>query len=521
MWTKFLLSLSLVLIQVLAEQTSRPCLQRWIDEDKLVCVCRVSENEEYCDTLDVPVSFNKNEAILVTSSRGGDRFNFTLEKFPRRYRNASVPAPFDVKKTYVKIKNVISRRSWRGWGGSYTDSMAYVTSLLPINLQRYVYKSLYSPDNGTNLSMLRIPIGSSKYSRSEWTYNQYPENDTSLTNFTMFNPEDQLKTSQLNELKSVAENPTIEYFAVASMAPQWMMRGVPHFKGVRNILKPEYYQTFADYHVKYLEMMNNQSINFTGISTGQRPDSSINEPGYSPLAWDPFKMGKWLALNLGPTLRTSNFEHVEIIGYDDCRQSIPLFISAMNVGNVNASKFITSIGIQNCKNRWFPPSVLDLTHAVYPTLPIYNTESSFPHIELGSWNNVEALVRDIIDNLQHDSQAYFLNNLILNLDGGPSLTVDREDAPILISDDSSEFYKQPIYYALAHFSKFITNGSLRLETYTSSSGILVTSFLRSDDTVVVILCNILDRIVPVVVIDLYQGRLELQLKPNSINTLIY
>lgn len=195
----------------------------------------------------------------------------------------------------------------------------------------------------------------------------------------------------------------------------------------------------------------------------------------------------------------------------------------MSVGDKNAMRFIDVFGIQNYKNRYYSSTILDLTYSTFPGKQILNTESSFAWSpKLGSWDNAEALALDIIDNLQHDSLGYIVNNLILNIDGGPSITGEKQDAPILVNDDSTEFYKQPMYYVLGHFSKHIKPGSVRLDTYTDKYlDVLTVAYLRPDDKIVVLLYNRLDKVVPVVLTDLYQGVIELQLKPKSINTLIY
>lgn len=518
----FLFVVSWIVCLAMAEQPSKPCMARRMDGNSIVCVC----DAIYCDTLDTPVPMERNDFVLVTSSMGdddndGDRFNFTVGKFPRRDRHPSVPAPIDVSKAYVKIKGIISGREFLGWGGTYTGSTAYVTSLMSTRMQRHVFKSFYSPDNGTNLSIVRVPIGSTANDLKQWTYNEYPVNDSRLANFSAFNREDRIRLCQLKQLKRIAKNPSIEFMAVASRAPEWMTRSI--LNGKRNILKREFYQTWADYHLKFLQMMDDECIRFLSISTGQRPVSLYNESSaYSTLEWNPFEQGKWLANHFGPTLRASNFSDITIVAYDDSRQSIPYYASAMNVGDQNAMRFVDAIGIQNYKNKYFLPTVLDSTYYTFPSKIILNTEISFPDVELGSWNNAEALAIDIIKNLQHDSCGYIINNLVLNSDGGPSVTGGKQDAPILLSDDSTEFYKQPMYYVLAHFSKYITPGSMLLDTYTDkSAAVLTVAHLRPDDKIVVSLYNRLDKLVTVALTDLYQGAVELQLKPKSMNTLIY
>lgn len=268
-------------------------------------------------------------------------------------------------------------------------------------------------------------------------------------------------------------------------------------------------------------MMDDQYIRFSSISTGQRPEFSRNDNLFEPLAWDPYEQGKWVAANFGPTVRASKFSNITIFGIDDGRQSSPGFLTAMNVGNMSASRFIDAIAIQNYKNKYYLSSTLDLTYATFSNKPILNTEYSTSNVQLGSWANAEALALDIIDNFQHDSLGYIINNLILDSIGGPSLG-EQQDAPIMVSPDSTTIWKQPSYYVLAHFSKYILPGSMRLDTYTDKYlDVFTAAFIRPDDKIVVVMYNKLESNVPVVVTDMYLGPVEFNLQPKSINTLVY
>lgn len=39
----------------------------------------------------------------------------------------------------------------------------------------------------------------------------------------------------------------------------------------RNALKPEYYQTWADYHLRFLSLMAAENMTFWGLSSGNEP----------------------------------------------------------------------------------------------------------------------------------------------------------------------------------------------------------------------------------------------------------
>ena len=51
----------------------------------------------------------------------------------------------------------------------------------------------------------------------------------------------------------------------------------------------------------------------------------------------------------------------------------------------------------------------------------------------------------------------------LDMNGGPNWAYNYVDAPIIVNKEKDEFYKNPMYYGLAHFSKFLPQSSVRIE----------------------------------------------------------
>lgn len=43
---------------------------------------------------------------------------------------------------------------------------------------------------------------------------------------------------------------------------------------------------------------------------------------------------------------------------------------------------------------------------------------------------------------------FYFRNLAVNVQGGPNWVGNYVDAPIIVSNTSDEFYKQPMYYAI-------------------------------------------------------------------------
>lgn len=93
--------------------------------------------------------------------------------------------------------------------------------------------------------------------------------------------------------------------------------------------------------------------------------------------------------------------------------------------------------------------------------------------------------------LKEDSVGWIDWNLVLDEAGGPNWVENYVDAPIIVNAEKGEFYKQPMYYALAHFSKYIPRGSIRIDASASVLALDVNTaaFLRPDGAITVILHN--------------------------------
>lgn len=498
------------------EQTTLPCFPKQYSIDHIDCVCGVG----YCDTLDIPTTTAKNEYILVTTSMAGDRFNYVRGIFStaNHYANVKPLKPFNLNTTYIKINAISTGRPFTGMGGTYTGSTAYLVRQMTPSLQDTFFTSYYSNEFGSGFSKIRIPIGGTANDLNVWTY---AENDPNFTNLSITNAEDESRSEQLQDILAAYDGDNLEIIAYPSTAPTWMKQNATYFG---SSIRPEFYQKWANYLVEYLKLMQNQGINITSLSTGERPYTSSQFDQNAPsMAWNPIEQGKWLAEFLGPTIKTSGFSNVKIQAYDDDRSKIPLWLLLMSLGNINALKYIDTINIQGYRDKRFPASRIDLTYSTFSRKSIYSSEMSFPGQPiLGSWQRAEDYIYNICEHLNHETQAYLLLNMLIDQKGGPSLNNQSFDAPIVVSNDFTRFYRQPSFYAISHFSQFILPGSVRLDISVIgiNSKMPIVAFLRPSGSVVVIIYNSSNGVAPVTIEDRYQGKIDINLKPKSINTII-
>lgn len=239
-----------------------------------------------------------------------------------------------------------------------------------------------------------------------------------------------------------------------------------------------------------------------------------------------------MAENLGPTINNSEFSHIKLFAGDDQRYTYPWWFDRMKNGHENALDFLTGFAVHWYWDQYVPPQILDRTHFKYSDKILLNSESSVGDKPwethgpiLGSWDRGEKYILAIIEDLKHYVSGWIDWNLMLNENGGPSYVNNTIDAAIILNSTTfNEFYRQPIFYAMAHFSKFIPPDSIRIESTLTgfrSHLIKVVAFLRPDDKVTIILYNKSDKIKIISFTDDTRGSYELVLKPRSVNSFVF
>ena len=126
--------------------------------------------------------------------------------------------------------------------------------------------------------------------------------------------------------------------------------------------------------------------------------------------------------------------------------------------------------------------------------------------------------------MNHWSSGWVDWNLALDTEGGPNWVKNFVDAPVIVNATSQEYYKQPFFYALGHYSKFLTPGSQRVfQTQEPSvDTLLSTTFVRPDGGTVVIALNLGDEPIDITIDDLEsKQKVTHLLKSHSMQTYLY
>lgn len=274
-----------------AKSSNKPCELREYP-DGYVCVC----NETYCDTMDVAKPQKLGEYVTITSTKAGKRFavskgRFTPIKSPPsviRVERSIDDSTNDLDSSDELLANetqlwlspiilTINRnkqyQQMVGFGGAFTGSVSYLFDLMPSSLRHALYRNYYAQDDGIGYTMMRIPIGGCDFDFEPWAYNESPMDDVKLANFTKLDERDLKRIDQINEIKEVAQIDEIKLMGAAWSPPKWM-KSNNDWTGYSSI-RPEYYQTWAEYHLQYLRLMAAQNMTYWGISSGNEPLNGV------------------------------------------------------------------------------------------------------------------------------------------------------------------------------------------------------------------------------------------------------
>ncbi|XP_053617696.1 lysosomal acid glucosylceramidase-like isoform X2 [Plodia interpunctella] len=489
----------------------KPCLTRQANTS-YVCVCSAT----YCDevTREKP---KLGTFYTYTTTQDGLRFEKSFNLLTQ-YVDDSSEAYGDCN--ILEVDPYTRYQTIEGFGGAVTDSAGINwKSLKDLRLRKNLVES-YFGRSGIGYNMIRVPVGGCDFSTRPYAYNELPVNDAKLGNFSLAFEDYEFKIPLIQEAMKTSLEPI--HLVASTWSPPLWMKDPSEISGL-NRLREQFYQTYADYHLKFIQKYAEKDIPIWAVTTTNEPLSGIMSLGHNNgLGWTTKGMGKWIANNLGPTLRKSPF-NVKILVGDDMRFTVPLWFNTVLDDTPEALDFIDGIAVHFYYDDTNPPSLLNEPLQKYPGKFVIYTEAcngiqTTPPVLLGSWERAIKYLKNIIEDLNYNVVGWIDWNMCLNSEGGPNYISNFVDSPIIVFPERGEFIKQPMFYALGHISKFFTRGSQRIEINRQKCcNVDNVAVVTPDDTIVVVLYNGDNKHIEIS-IKLGDGIAAVVLPPNSIVT---
>ncbi|XP_063173274.1 lysosomal acid glucosylceramidase-like [Candoia aspera] len=475
-------------ILVSAFPASQPCIPKFLGENAMVCVC----NATYCDTLD-PVSLpDVGNFLKYTTSRAGQRLERSVGKISPS-RGAS--GFFYTYNPYVQHQCI------KGFGGSQTDAAAINILKMSSATQNHLLRSYFS-EEGIEYNLLRWPIGCSDFSMRPYSYGDSCKDDFKLQCFNLAPEDTTLRIPLLYRFMQLSKK-SLSLIASPWTSPGWLranneVQGKSWLKGEPGDL---YHKTWARYLIRFLDVYLKHNITFWAFTTQNEPITSlfVNREKFPTNYVSAKQQRDFIVKDMGPALAASRHRNVHLVILDDGRIHLPSWANVV-LGNSSAAKFVSGIGIHWYFDFIVPPGpTVEATSLLYPDVFLLYTESCNGFldwdvkVDLGSWNRGVYYSENILANLNHFVTGWIDWNLALDMEGGPNWVNNFVDSPIIVNPLKDEFYKQPMFYHIGHFSKFIPEGSVRVALtssfFTDTFLLKSAAFLRPDGIAVVVVLN--------------------------------
>lgn len=426
-------------------------------------------------------------AVLYTTSVSGYSLNKTSAALSKKSNMSPSTITVDTASTYQKMD---------GFGAAITYATAYNLLKMSQADRTNFLKETFSDSDGYGFSYVRISIGCSDFSSTEYTCC-----DTKgLENFSLYSDETNYVIPILKEILAI--NPNVKVIGSPWTCPRWMKVSDLETKAAYNSwtnghLNPDYYQDYATYFVKWIKAFRDNGINIYAVTPQNEPLNT----GNCASTYMPWQEEAAFVKVLASTFKSSSlnskiyvFDHN--YNYDDVSDQNDYPVKVYNaLGSFEGSEYVVGAAYHN-----YGGSNTELTdiHSQNPAKGLIFSEAS-----IGTWNDGRNLSTRLIADMEDIAlgtvnrycTAVVVWNLMLDTNKGPNLDGGCQTCYGAVDIDATNhktITKNSHYYIIAHLSSVVKPGAKRVgiaETSYTSTGLTCSAFKNMDGTLAMVLCN--------------------------------
>lgn len=341
-----------------------------------------------------------------------------------------------------------------GFGFALTGGSAQLLMRMGAPQRAALLREMFASDgDNIGVSYLRVSVGASDMNDHVYSYEDLPagQTDAGLDHFSL----DADRADVIPVLKEIlAIDPKMKVLASPWSAPAWM-KSNGKVKGGK--LRPEHYSSYAAYLVKYIAGMKAEGIGIDALTIQNEPLNEKNTPSMQMLAAEE---GAFIRDDLGPAFRKAGIR-TKIVLYDhNC--DVPEYpISILQ--DAAARKYVDGSGFHLYGGKI---EALSKVHEAFPEKNLYFTEQMVVDTRDDGAMKISRPVAGIVIGA---ARNWSRNVLLWNLAADPKFGPHTGDGgcPVCegaITLDGNEVTRNLAYYTVAHASKLVRPGSVRIET---------------------------------------------------------
>ncbi|MBO3117111.1 glycoside hydrolase family 30 protein [Winogradskyella sp. DF17] len=396
-----------------------------------------------------------------------------------------------------------------GFGGAFTESSAYLLNKMGKENRAKIIEA-YFGESGAAYSLTRTHMNSCDFSLGQYSYASV-EGDKDLQHFTIQEDKDDLIPFIKDALSVSKEGFNI--FASPWTAPPWMKDNKDWVGGK---LLPEYYDTWALFFSKYVDAYKAEGIDIWGFTVENEPLGNGNN--WESMNYSPDEMTNFVMNHLGPKLEADGKGDLKILGYDQNREHLKEWVDSQ-FKNEETSKYFDGTAIHWYASTFdYFPKELQYAHHKAPNklliqseacvdaeIPVWNDDEWYWKKEATDWGwtwapekdkylhpkyaPVNRYARDIIGCLNNWVDGWVDWNMVLDKQGGPNWFKNWCIAPVIVDPNEDEVYFTPLYYVMAHFSKYLRPGAKVIEATSEDKELMLAAVQNLDDSIAVVIFN--------------------------------
>lgn len=456
----------------------------------LLLGCCMSVAAIACGNNSVPTAETPSEpttpegkvTALTTTADRAQSFNETTLNFSAKPKFAEV----------ITLNPAVRYQSMDGFGAAVTGSTCYnLMKMAPADRAKFLTKT-FSDKDGLGFSYIRISIGCSDFSLSEYTCCDKP----GIENFALQSEETDYVIPILKEILAI--NPAIKILGSPWTSPKWMKvnnldEKKPFDSWTSGQLNPDYYQDYATYFVKWIQAFNKEGMQIYSITPQNEP---LNRGNSASLFMGWKEELAFVKEALGPALKAAGlntkiyaFDHN--YNYDKMadQNDYPIKMYDDEV----AASFLTGAAYHNYGgNR----EELNDIQSQRPDKELIFTETS-----IGMWNDGRNLQKRLMDDMREVALGTVNNwckgvivwNLMLDSERGPNREGGCQTCYGAVDIDRSNYKtitNNSHYYIIGHLSSVVKPGAYRIESSgNSTKGLMCSAFENPDGTVAFVVLN--------------------------------
>ena len=379
----------------------------------------------------------------------------------------------------IDVDDTVRYQRIEGFGGSITDSGAWLLSQLSASQRASVLTALFDRQAGIGISFLRQPLGSSDFSLNAYTFDDIYQwgTDYNLASFSI----DHDRQYILPTLRqALAINPAVKIMASPWTPPAWMKTEGSLQAGS---LRDTAYDAYAAYLVRFLQAYASEGVPIESLTVQNEP---LTTPPYPSMYMVADDQARFIGQNLGPALSQAGLQ-ARIFAWDhNWDTAYPFTV----LGNAAARPYVSGVSF-HCYGG--TPSAMSDQHAAYPGVEVAMTECGDSSRATFGDKLTYDMRTSIIGSLRNWASRVVKWNVALDPNGGPKLysgaclncqgmvTVNTATGTVSYNED---------YYAIGHASRFIRPGAYRVSsTAFGLGGIENVATVNPDGSIVLLAFN--------------------------------